>query len=201
MTTASRSFSPILALFLVLSAACGDDDTRGGVDAGRDSGPRADAAELDAPPDLDAGPDDAGADDAGPMDASPGDAGDETDGAAADAEPPTDGATADADLPLDADLPDAALPDADLPDAAPADGGPPAGMCFSNADCAATHYCAYPSSGSGDYSCSAPGVCMMRPDFCAAIFDPVCGCDGTTYSNACYAASAGVRPQSGGSCP
>ncbi len=48
---------------------------------------------------------------------------------------------------------------------------------------------------------NVPGVCALRPQACIALFDPVCGCDGTTYGNACAAHAAGIGVDHGGPCP
>lgn len=60
--------------------------------------------------------------------------------------------------------------------------------------CTDTEYCA------GD-SCTGEGTCEERPPMCSREFAPVCGCDGTTYGNACEAESAGVRVDFDGQCP
>lgn len=71
-------------------------------------------------------------------------------------------------------------------------GSPP---CNSNADCGAADYCEFESG------CTGPGMCTARPVFCPENFDPVCGCDGRTYGNACEAAAAGVNVAHIGACP
>ena len=68
--------------------------------------------------------------------------------------------------------------------------------CQSDADCASGEYCDY----DGNMSCSGSGSCTSKPQFCTEQYDPVCGCDGQTYGNACKAKSAGVNVASDGEC-
>jgi hypothetical protein len=49
-------------------------------------------------------------------------------------------------------------------------------------------------------SADLEGHCRARPEYCAQYFDPVCGCDGITYSNDCARLSAGVQLAHFGPC-
>lgn len=44
------------------------------------------------------------------------------------------------------------------------------------------------------------GECAVKPDMCIEMYDPVCGCDNTTYGNSCMAAAEGVSVSRTGEC-
>ncbi len=60
-------------------------------------------------------------------------------------------------------------------------------ICTLDVDCLELEFCTRELG-----VCSGQGTCTVRPEVCIQVHKPVCGCDGTTYSNSCYAASAGV---------
>ena len=70
------------------------------------------------------------------------------------------------------------------------------GSCLADADCAADSYCMRDTGVCGD----ANGTCEVAATGCVSNWDPVCGCDGETYSNACYASRAGANIAHGGAC-
>ncbi len=67
--------------------------------------------------------------------------------------------------------------------------------CTGNDNCIDGYYCA---KRTGD--CDGVGRCSLRPEACIEIYDPVCGCNGETYSNACFAQAAGVNVLHPGAC-
>ena len=65
--------------------------------------------------------------------------------------------------------------------------------------CGTGEYCHYgqaQSCGAGDQT----GTCEPLPAACFQAVIPVCGCNGQTYTNACFAAQAGVTVQHDGGC-
>ncbi len=45
------------------------------------------------------------------------------------------------------------------------------------------------------------GICTPKPIYCAAVYIPVCGANGFTYSNECAAHSVGISVSAHGACP
>jgi hypothetical protein len=68
--------------------------------------------------------------------------------------------------------------------------------CTSNADCGATEFCAAPEGLCGGGTCTGRGINVL----CVGTVQPVCGCDGVTYLNSCYARKGGASLQSEGAC-
>ncbi|WP_446009180.1 Kazal-type serine protease inhibitor domain-containing protein [Candidatus Electrothrix sp.] len=77
---------------------------------------------------------------------------------------------------------------------------PPPGVCGGIAGwgCPSGQFCNFEMG-----KCSMPdaqGRCRPRPDMCTQQYNPVCGCNGKTYGNACMAAHAGVSVKYLGRC-
>jgi hypothetical protein len=78
---------------------------------------------------------------------------------------------------------------------------PSGGACggLSGLQCGDGQFCAF----APDAFCGAAdqtGICTDIPQACTREFNPVCGCDGVTYSNPCIASSAGTSVASQGEC-
>jgi len=83
-----------------------------------------------------------------------------------------------------------------------AQGAATGAMCggIANIQCSAEgDFCKTPMGQCG--VADGAGVCTERPQVCTREREPVCGCDGRTYGNACEADMAGVSVQAAGECP
>lgn len=70
------------------------------------------------------------------------------------------------------------------------------GGCMTDEECAAGEFCEFLAG-----VCEGPGECTARGSGdCPAVYAPVCGCDGRTYSNDCVRQAAGVSLRHDGDC-
>jgi hypothetical protein len=70
------------------------------------------------------------------------------------------------------------------------------GDCFSGADCASNQYCKFDPTA----ACGGVGTCTDKEFACPHICTAVCGCDGTSYDNYCFAHRAGTDVAFSGFC-
>jgi len=66
--------------------------------------------------------------------------------------------------------------------------------------CGDNEFCMIPTGDCLLRIATIPGGCAVKPEMCTYDYTPVCGCDGTTYGNACGAEGAGVNVEHVGEC-
>lgn len=62
-------------------------------------------------------------------------------------------------------------------------------------------FCDFSAKGEPALFCEEVGVCAVVTTACEANSEPICGCDGVLYANACAAAMAGVGISGAVGCP
>ena len=91
------------------------------------------------------------------------------------------------------------LAGATIPATRPLPDGATCGTRGAPGRCGAGSYCYFDiraACGSFD----AGGVCTQKMDKCTKQYQPVCGCDGKTYGNACMASNQGMSVARIGAC-
>jgi hypothetical protein len=174
----ARACAGVAVLVLgAIAAACAEGGVYGG--APDDAGGVAESGGVDA-----------GADGRAGSDASPADVAE----AASEAQAGDDGASPGGEGGGDDGSGDDGAADAAL-DAGPDAPAPDGGACLTNSDCAASEFCL-----TAPGTCGGAGTCQPVPASCPGIVAKVCGCDGTTYANYCYAHKARVSIKHAGHC-